>query len=81
MVCMLDVWKILANQRQENRICMPIHSLQVPSLPLSELLAIHSWSVPLTVSVLDNYLNILRCNFGRSPGHVFDILSLVNSPS
>ena len=78
---MLDVWKILANQRQENRICMPIHSLRVPSLPLSELLAIHSWSVPLTVSVLGNYLNILRCNFGRFPGHVFDILSLVNNPS
>ena len=78
---MLDVWKILANQRQENRICMPINSLRVPSLPLSELLAIHSWSVPLTVSVLDNYLNILRCNFGRFPGHVFDILSLVNNPS
>ena len=78
---MLDVWKILANQRQENRKSMPIHSLQVPSPPLSELLAIHSWSVPLTVSVLDNYLNLLRCNFGRSPGHVFDILSLVNSPS
>lgn len=78
---MLDVWKILANQRQENRICMQIHLLQVPSLPLSELLAIHSWSVPLTVSVLENYLNILRCNFGRFPGHVFDILSLVNSPS
>jgi hypothetical protein len=78
---MLDVWKILANQRQENRICMPIHSLRVPSLPLSELLAIHSWSVPHTVSVLDNYLNILRCNFGRFPGHVFDILSLVNNPS
>ena len=78
---MLDVWKILANQRQENRICMPIHSLRVPSLPLSELLAIHSWSVPLTVSVLDNYLNILRCNFGRFPGHVFDILSLVNNSS
>ena len=78
---MLDVWKILANQRQENRKSMPIHSLQVPSLPLSELLAIHSWSVPLTVSVPDNYLNLLRCNFGRSPGHVFDIPSLVNSPS